>query len=106
MISRITFCSAQPRNDPCGALGRQIPLTSRETLRLLLDEIEHRLSEPSHQPLGVDRADAADHSRSEIPLDALQRRRQAGAGRNARNCCPWFVRSPRHPLIWTNSPAH
>ena len=46
--------------------------------RLLLDEVEHRLAEAPHQPFGVDRADAADHSGTEIPLDALQRRRRAG----------------------------
>ena len=49
-----------------------------QALRLLLDEIEHRLSEAPHQPLGVDRADAADHARGEIPLDPLQRCRRAG----------------------------
>jgi len=49
-----------------------------QTLRLLFDEVEHRLPEAPHQPLGIDRADAADHSRSEIPFDALKRCRRAG----------------------------
>ena len=63
-------------NDPGRTLGADTAHLP-QTLRLLLDEIEHRLSEPSYQPPGIDRADAADHSRSEIPLDALQRRRRA-----------------------------
>jgi hypothetical protein len=36
---------------------------------LLLNEIERRFSEALHLPLRVDRADAADRARSEIPLD-------------------------------------
>ena len=45
--------------------------------RLLLDQIEHRRPERPHQLSGVDRADAADHARAEILLDALQRGRRA-----------------------------
>jgi hypothetical protein len=41
---------------------------------LLLDQVEHRLSESPHQPLGGDRPDAPNHSRGEIPLDPLHRR--------------------------------
>jgi hypothetical protein len=38
---------------------------------LLLDDFEHRLAERPDQFLGVDRADAPDHARGEVLLDAL-----------------------------------
>ena len=42
-----------------------------QTVRLLLNEIERRFFEALHHPPRVDRADAADHARSEIPPDPL-----------------------------------
>ena len=75
MISRITFCSAQPATMRCGPL-RADPGHLAQPLRRLLDEVEHRLAERAHQLLGVDRADAADHAGAEVLLDALQRRRR------------------------------
>ena len=41
----------------------------------LLDDVEHRLAERPDQLLGVDRADALDHARGEVLLDALDGRR-------------------------------
>ena len=64
-------------DDPRRTLGADTGHLA-QALRLLLDEIEHRLSEAPYQTLGVDRADAADHARGEIPLDALERCRRAG----------------------------
>ena len=64
-------------DDPRRTLGADTGYLS-QALRLLLDEIEHRLSETPYQTLGVDRADAADHARGKIPFDALPRCRLAG----------------------------
>src|SRR3954452_25545238 len=63
-------------DDPRRTLGAD-PGYLAQALRLLLDEIEHRLSEAPYQALGVDRADAADHARGEIPFDALKCCRRA-----------------------------
>ena len=57
-----------------GANTRHLP----QAVRLLLDEVEHCFAESPHLPLGVDRADTADHARSEISLDPLKRGRRAG----------------------------
>ena len=64
--------------DALGALGADagdLP----QALRALLDDVEHRLAEGLDQLLGVDRADALDHARGEMLLDALQRGRRGGA---------------------------
>ncbi len=45
-----------------------------QAMRLLLDQLEHRLPECPHQLAGVDGPDAADHAGAEIGLDALTRR--------------------------------
>jgi hypothetical protein len=50
-----------------------------QALGVLFDHIEHGLAECLDQLLGIDRADAADHARTEIFLDPLQRGRQRGA---------------------------
>ena len=55
-----------------------IPVTSRRRSGCLLDEIEDGVPEAPDQPLGVDRADAADHPRGQVALDTLQRCRWAG----------------------------
>ena len=47
-----------------------------QALGLLLDDVEHRLAECPHQFLGVDRANALDHARGEVLLDALGGRRR------------------------------
>ena len=50
-----------------------------QPFRLGLDDIEHLLAERPHQLAGIDRADAPDHARAEILLDALDRGRLGGA---------------------------
>ena len=55
-----------------------MPSTSCKSCRRLLDDVEHLLAEGLDQLLGVDRADAFDHPRGEILLDAL------GGGRRRR----------------------
>ena len=64
-------------DDPCRSLGAD-PGHLPQALRLLLDEIEDGFPEAPDQPLGVDRADAADHARGQVALDTLQRCRRAG----------------------------
>ncbi len=73
MISRTTFCSAQPAAMRSARFG-PMPSTSRRRSGLLLDDVEHRLTEGLHQALGIGRADAADHAGAEIAFDALERR--------------------------------
>ena len=61
------------RDDAPGALGTDaVDLT--QTRGLLLDDVEHGVAELAGEPLGVGRADAADHARREVLLDALERR--------------------------------
>ena len=76
MISRYDLLFRPAGDDPCRTLGADTGHLA-QALRLLLDEIEHRLSETPYQPLGVDRADAADHARGEVPFDPLQDCRRA-----------------------------
>ena len=97
MISRITFCSAQPLRIRRERLG-PMPVNLLETLGCLLDGVEHGRPKGLHQLAGVDRADAPDHAGAEIALDAFQRGRRGrleegglelqpmGSGRSAR--CP------------------
>ncbi len=49
-----------------------------QALRCLLDHLEHLIAEGRHELAGIDRADAADHSRAQIPLDSL-----GGGGRRS-----------------------
>jgi hypothetical protein len=44
-----------------------------QTIRLRLNDVEHLLAEGARELLGIDRANAADHSRGEVLLDALDR---------------------------------
>jgi hypothetical protein len=50
-----------------------------QTIRLGLDHIKHLLAKRLDHFPGVDRANPADHPRSEILLDAFGRRRRRGA---------------------------
>ena len=50
-------------DDPGGTLGADTGYLA-QPLRLLLNEVEHRLAERTDQRTGIDRADAADHARS------------------------------------------
>ncbi len=60
MISRTARCSAHPAmilHRPLGTDAGHLV----QTLRLLLDHVEHSLAESLHQSPRIDRADAADH---------------------------------------------
>ena len=48
-------------DDPCRTLDADTGYLA-QTLRLLLNEVEHGFAEAPHQPLGIDRADPADHA--------------------------------------------
>ena len=54
-----------------------------QTTGLRLDRVEHLLAERPDELLGVNRADPADHSRTEVFLDALDRRRRGGSSETA-----------------------
>ncbi len=75
MISRTTFCSAQPAAMR-SARFRPDALDLAETPGLLLDDVEHGFSKGLHQALGVGRTDAADHARTKIAFDAVEGRRR------------------------------
>ena len=76
-----------------------------QAVRLGLDNVEHFLAERLDHLLGVDRADAADHARAEILLDAFGRGRAEVRMKRALNCWPW-VRSLIHsPEAVIHSPA-
>src|SRR5579883_2565979 len=77
MISRITFLLGPGIDD---ALHPDLadPTHLAQALRRAFDDVEHRLAEPAHQLLGIDRADAADHAGAEIALDPLGRGRRRG----------------------------
>jgi hypothetical protein len=62
-----------------GDLGRALGADAvhlAQPLGLGLDDVEDSLAELLDQALRVDRADAADHARAEVSLDALDRRRR------------------------------
>src|SRR5262249_52812844 len=44
-----------------------------QAIRLRLDDVENLLAEGAQELLGVDRADAANHPRRQIPFDSLDR---------------------------------
>ena len=50
-----------------------------QPFRLRLDDVEDLLAERADQLAGVDRADAPDHARAQVLLDALHGRRRGGA---------------------------
>jgi hypothetical protein len=49
-----------------------------QALRLALDHLEHPVAERRHQLFGHGTADALDHARAEVRLDALERARRHG----------------------------
>jgi hypothetical protein len=49
-----------------------------QAVGLGLDDVEHLLPEGAQQFLGIDRADAPDHARGKVLLDALERSRGRG----------------------------
>src|SRR5438552_1278107 len=57
MISRITFCSAQPAMIRSATLWAD-PGYLAQARRLLLDDVEHGITKGAHQLLGIDRPDA------------------------------------------------
>src|SRR6267142_1243571 len=77
MISRITFCSAQPPTMRSARFG-PIPVTSRRRPGSLLNDLEHGLTEHAHQLPRVDRPDATDHAGAEVLLDPFDRRWRCG----------------------------
>ena len=74
MISRTIFCSAQASVMRLARTGAN-PGHLTKPIRLGLDDVEHLLPERLHHLLGVDWANAADHSGAEVFLDAIDRGR-------------------------------
>ncbi len=72
MISRMTFCSAQAVRDAFPALGADA-LQFFQAFRGGFDDVEHRFPKGPHQFLGEVGADALDHARAQVLLDAFQR---------------------------------
>ena len=64
--------------DPLGAHGTDAGHLTKP-IRLGLDDVEHLLPERLDHLLGVYRADAADHSRAQVLLDAINGSRRGGA---------------------------
>ncbi len=77
MISRTTFCSAQASTIRLARTGADAVHLPQAT-GLRLDHVEYLLAERPDELPGVGRADAADHSRAEVFLDPLDRRRRGG----------------------------
>ena len=77
MISRTTFCSAQAS---VIRFARTFPDAGHlaQPFRLRFDDIEHLFAERANQLAGVDRADAPNHPRAQIFLDALGRGGRGG----------------------------
>ena len=73
-----------------------------QTTRLRLDRVEHLLAERPNELLGVNRADPADHSRTEVFLDALDRRRRGGSQKSRPELLP--VRSVVDPFARRGDP--
>jgi hypothetical protein len=96
MISRIAFWPAQPSTMRGGALGADAGHLAKP-VRLLFDEIEHRLAECTHEGTGVDRPNAADHPRAQILLNSLERGRVVVTC-VALNCSPCSRTLTHHPV--------
>jgi hypothetical protein len=65
-------------DDPLSALGANA-LDVLKSLRLRLDDVEHRLAERLHQPFAVDGTDPPDHAGAEVLLDPFEGRRWSRA---------------------------
>ena len=73
MISRMTFWSAQPDVIFPGPLFADDAINLAQARGCLLDDVEDRRAEGADQArLGVNRADAFDHARAEVALDAAE----------------------------------
>ena len=68
-------------SDPARTLGSDT-LDLKQSLRRVLDDLEHRLTESVHQPLGKGRADPFDETRAQVFLHAFS----GGRCRNAQQC--------------------
>jgi len=73
MISRITFCSAQPAMMRAALWPDPGDLT--QAIGLLLDDVEHGFPEGAHELLRINRPNATNHAGAEIFLDPLDCRR-------------------------------
>src|ERR1700758_5615440 len=104
MISRITFCSAQPAMIRSARFG-PIPVTSRRAPRLLLDDLEHGFAEGAGEGVRVDRPETADHPGAEIFLDPLDRRWRRSLQERGFELDAMRGSLIQNPLAWTNSPA-
>src|SRR5258707_9761186 len=68
-----------------------------QAVGLRLDDVEHLLPEGAQEFLGIDRANAPDHARSKVFLDAFDRSGRGGLEEPGLNCWPWvrsFTQSP------------
>ena len=86
-MSRTARCSRQAVVDPSG----EAPPDARhfaQALRLALDHLEHLVAERRDQLLGHGAADALDHARAEIRLDASSVFGGTATMVRARNCRP------------------
>src|SRR5689334_21672297 len=74
MISRTTFCSAQPAMIRSARFG-PIPVTSRRRSGScwMPSDVEHGDAERAYEPPRIGRPAAADHAGAEIFLDPLSR---------------------------------
>jgi hypothetical protein len=105
MISRITFCFAHaPVTGSLRLLGPDA-VELLQAVRMVLDDVEDPLAEGAHQLAGEVRADALDHARTQVLLDAFQ-----GAGGTTRrvmalNCSPCCRSFTHDPSQSTYSPA-
>src|SRR5260370_29808957 len=77
MISRITFCSAQPAMIRSARFG-PMPVTSRRRLGSCSMTSNTASLKARTSCFRIDRPDAADHARTEIFLDPLDGRRRRG----------------------------
>ena len=73
-----------------------------QTVRLRLDRVEHLFAERPDELLRVRRADASDHSRAEVFLDPLDRRRRRGFQEPRPELLP--VRAVVHPFARRGDP--
>ncbi len=73
MISRTDLLLGPGGDDPTRT-HRADAVDFPQAVGLRLDDVEHLLAEGAQQLLGVGRADAPDHARGKVFLDAFDRR--------------------------------